>query len=124
MLLALNFLLIILVEIPILILFFKRKKRQNAVYMALLINIISWAVAHVILFSTEVNIYYVTILIIIGEAIAFNKFLECSLKKSFIMSLLVNTLSFLATQYIPLDEMFPTRPEQIMASSLANIYSR
>jgi hypothetical protein len=123
MLLALNFLLIILVEIPILILFFKRKKRQNAIYMALLINIISWAVAHVILFSTEVNIYYVTILIIIGEAIAFNKFLECSWKKSFIMSLLVNTLSFLATQYIPLDEMFPSRPEQIMAASLTNIYS-
>lgn len=118
--LALHFLLIILVELPILVLFFKRKKRQHAIYMALLINIISWSVAHVIFFSTEVNLYYIQLLVIVGEAIAFNKVLECSWKKAFTMSILVNILSFLVTQWVPLDDLVSTRPEQIAAANLLN----
>ena len=115
--LALDFFLLILVELPILVLFFKRKKRQNAVYMGLLINIISWSVAHVIFFSTEVNIYYIQGLIIIGEAIAFNKLLEVTWKKAIIMSLLLNTLSYLVSQLIPLDDLINSRPEQIQSST-------
>ena|SRR5918993_4076999 len=118
--LALHFLLIILVELPILILFFKRKKRQHAIYMALLINIISWSVAHVIFFSTEVNLYYIQLLVIVGEAVAFNRVLECSWKKAFTMSILVNLLSFLVTQWVPLDDLISGRPEQIGAANFFN----
>src|SRR6187551_372535 len=118
--LAFDFLLIILVELPILVLFFKRKKRQHAIYMALLINIISWSVAHVIFFSTEVSLYYIQLLVIVGEAVAFNKVLECSWKKAFTMSILVNVLSFLVTQWVSLDELISTRPEQIAAADLFN----
>lgn len=115
--LAMNFFLMILVELPIIILFFKRKKRQQAFFMALLINIISWAVAHVMLFTTDINIYVVEILVIIGEAIAFNKLLECSWKKAFIMSVVVNIFSFTATQLINTDEMF-TPKQEIRTTSL------
>lgn len=121
--LALNFLLTILIELPIIALFFKRKKRQAAVLMALLINVISWSVAHIIFFSTDFNIYYAAIGLAIGEAIAFHKFLECTWKKAIIMSLIVNSLSFLATQYIPID-IFQSKPEGIKTAFDYEYHSR
>ena len=108
--LALNFLVTIFIELPIIALFFKRKKRQAAVLMALLINVISWAIAHIIFFSTDFNMTYVAVGIAIGEAIAFKRFLECNWKKAIIMSLIVNSLSFFATQLIPID-LFQAKPE-------------
>jgi uncharacterized membrane protein AbrB (regulator of aidB expression) len=115
--LALNFLVMIIVELPIIALFFKRKKRQAAVLMALLINVISWSVGHIIFFSTDItesNMKYVAIGLAIGEAIAFHKFLECTWKKAIIMSLIVNTLSFMAIQLIPVDlDLFQTKPDLI-----------
>ena len=110
--LALNFLLTILVELPIIALFFKRKKRQFAVLIALLINIISWSVAHIIFFTTDINMTYAAIGLAVGEAIAFHKFLNCNWKKAIIMSLLVNSLSFFATQLIP-EDIFQPRPDAV-----------
>ena len=109
--LAFNFFLTVLIELPIIALFFKRKKRQSAILMALLINIISWSVAHIIFFSFDVDIRYVAIVLAIGEAIAFKQLLDCNWKKAFLMSLIVNSLSFLATQKIPVDLDFsPSKP--------------
>ena len=109
--LALNLLLTILIELTILALFFKIKKRQAAIMMAILINVISWSVAHMIIFSTDINIYYVAIGLAIGEAIAFHQLLECNWKKAIILSLIVNSLSFFIIQLIPIDmDLFPSKP--------------
>ncbi len=109
--LALNLLLTILLELPIIALFFKRKKRQAAIMMAILINVISWSVAHMIIFSTDINIYYVAIGLAIGEAIAFHQLLECNWKKAIILSLIVNSLSFFIIQLIPIDmDLFQSKP--------------
>ncbi|MEO6233186.1 MAG: hypothetical protein ABJB11_01640 [Ferruginibacter sp.] len=116
--LALNFLLILLVELPIVNLFFKRKKRQHALYMAFLINLVSWAVAHVIIFTVDVNIYYVAILVAVGEAIAYNKLLECNWKKSIIISLVANSLSFFVTQIIPIDDLFTPKQESVRPTAV------
>ena len=110
--LALNLLLTLLIELPIIALFFRRKKRQAVILMSALINIISWAVAHIIIFSTDINIYYIAIVIAIGEAIAFQKFLPCIWKKAIIISVIVNSLSFFITKQIPSNiELFQTKPE-------------
>lgn len=109
MLLAINFLIIILIELPIIALFFKRKKRQNALGMALLINIISWAITNIIFFTYDVNMYYVAIVLAIGEAIAFHFLLPCNWKKAFILSFIVNTLSFSISHAIPTD-LFQAKP--------------
>ena len=101
--LAFNFFLTVLIELPIIALFFKRKKRQSVILMALLINIISWAVAHIIFFSFDIDMRYVAIVLAIGEAIAFKQLLECNWKKAFLMSLIVNSLSFFVTRKIPVD---------------------
>lgn len=110
MFLALKFVLIILIELPIISLFFKRKKRQEALLMSLLINVITWAVSSLIFITTDINMYYVAIVLAIGEAIAFYKVLKCNWTKAIIMSLIVNSLSFFATQLVPVD-LFQVKPE-------------
>jgi hypothetical protein len=120
--LAINFLLTIIIELPIIALFFKSRKRQAAVMMALLINVISWSVAHIVFFSTDLNMNYVAVAIAIGEAIAFKRFLETNWKKAIIMSLIVNTLSFLAVKHIPIDlDLFKSKTEFI-GPQYINVY--
>lgn len=110
--LALTLLLTLIIELPIIALFFRRKKRQSVLPMAALINIISWSIAHMLFFSTEINIYYIAIGISIGEAIAFHLLLPCDWKRAIIMSIIANSISFLITQQIPVDtELFPSTPE-------------
>ena len=112
--LAFNFLLTLLIELPIVVLFFKRKKRKEAALMAVLINIVSWSIAHIIFFSSDLPLYYVAIGLAIGEAIAFNLLLDCNWKKAIILSLLANTLSFFITQLVPVDmEIFQQKQEII-----------
>lgn len=109
--LAINFLLTILIELPIIALFFKRKKRRQALLMALLINIISWSVAHILFFTTDFKLFYVAVLITAGEAIAFNKLLGCKWVKAIIMSVIVNACSFTVTQFVPVDvDLFKKKP--------------
>lgn len=109
MVLAFNFLIIILVELPVIALFFLRKKRQAALGMALLINIISWSITHIIFFTFDINVYYVAVVLAVAEAIAFHFLLASSWKKAFIISLLANCLSFSITQAIP-EDIFQPKP--------------
>ena len=110
--LAFNLLLTILLELPIIALFFRRKKRQAALLMAALINIISWSAAHILFFSTDINIYYIAIGLATGEAIAFHFLLACNWKKAIIMAVIVNSLSFFITKQVPTDfELINTGPE-------------
>ena len=110
--LALNLLLTLLIELPIIALFFKRKKRQSVTLMSALINIISWSVAHIIIFSSDINIYYITIVLAIVEAIAFKWILPCTWKKAIVISIIVNCLSFFITMQIPNQvELFQFNPE-------------
>ena len=112
--LAINFFLTIFIELPIIALFFKRKKRKQALFMALLINVISWAVAHILFFTTDINIYYVAILMAAGEAIAFHHLLAFKWGKAIIMAIIVNACSFAVTQFVPIDlDSFKSRQETI-----------
>lgn len=80
--------------------------------MAALINIISWSAAHILFFSTEINIYFIAIGLSIGEAIAFHFLMACNWKKAIIISIIVNSLSFLITKNIPIDyDPFSPGPE-------------
>ena len=110
--LAISLIIKILIELPIIALFFKRKKRESVLLMALAINIISWLVAHILFFSTDINIYYIATGLGIGEAIAFYILLEYNWKKMILLALIVNSLSFFVMQHIPVDmEIFQSKPE-------------
>ncbi len=80
--------------------------------MGLLINIISWSITHIIFFTFDINMLYVAIAITIGEAIAFHQLLDCKWFKAILLSLIVNSFSYFATQYITLD-LFQSKPEAI-----------
>jgi riboflavin transporter FmnP len=112
--LTINFLITLLIELPIVILFFKRKKRKDAVWMAIIINIITWSIAHIIFFSTELPVFYVALGLAIGEAIAFNLLLNCNWKKAISIGILTNLLSFYITQLIPVDIKIDDQKEEII----------
>ena len=117
--LAINFFITIFIELPVIALFFKRKKRKQALLMALLINVVSWAVAHIVFFTTDINIYYLTILMTAGEAIAFHQFLVCKWSKAIIMAIIVNACSFAVTQLVPIDlDSFKSRQETLNSGNL------
>ena len=51
--LAFDLLLTLLIELPIFALFFKRKKRPAVFMYGLLVNFISWPIAHILKISTD-----------------------------------------------------------------------
>ena len=112
--LAFNFLLTLLIELPIVVLFFKRKKRKEAALMAVPINIVSWSIAHIVFFSSDLPLLYVAIGLAIGEAIALNLLLECNWKKAITLSLLANSLSFSLTQLVPVDIVLFDQKQEIL----------
>lgn len=105
--LTFNLLLTLLVKLPIIGFFFRKKKRQPAVMTALMINLVSWIIGTIIwLKNPDINPFYVRICTSILEGIAYWFFLGRNWKKALLMTIITNVLSYLATQYITLPEGF------------------
>ena len=107
--LTLDFLLTLLIEVPVIAFFFIRKERERAMLLALIINFISWPIMQTVIFITDFDfINYSNKALLAGtffifEAIAYQYFLETSFKKSFLMAFFANLLSFgmgLLLQYL------------------------
>jgi hypothetical protein len=96
MLLTLNLLLTLLIELPVVGFFFKRKHREHVVLTAFLVNIVTWPLAQVLIFSTDINQqnFFLEIGVILVEAVAYKIWLDCTWKKSFLMSGIANMLSY------------------------------
>lgn len=113
--LAFDLLLTILIELPIFAFFYKRKKRPVVLKFGLLVNLISWPIAHILKISTEINVDLIEILVAIGEGAGLWFLIECSWKKAFMMSLIANGLSFIATSLIHFDpEVFQNKQHIII----------
>jgi hypothetical protein len=98
--LTIDFLLTLLIELPIIAFFFKKKYREQAVLTAFLINLVTWPLVQVVLFSTDLNPQnpILAICIILAEASAYKIWLDCTWKKSFLMSVIANLISFIMSQ--------------------------
>jgi hypothetical protein len=96
MLLTFNLLLTLLIELPVVAFFFKRKAREHAVLTAFLVNIVTWPLVQVVVFSTDVTRqnFFLELAVILVEAIAYKIWLECTWKKSFLMSAIANLMSY------------------------------
>ncbi len=101
--LALDLLLTILLELPIIALFFKRKKRPSVLLNALMINLVSWPVAHILKINTNLNGYIIEAIVITGEGIALWLLTGCGWKKGLIMSVIANIISFAVTNMIHIE---------------------
>lgn len=105
--LTFNLLLTLLVKLPIAGFFFKKRKRQPAVMMALVINVITWIVTTIIwLRNPDVNLVTVRIFTSIAEGISYWYFLGRNWKKAAIIAIISNVVCYFATQYIVLPPDF------------------
>jgi hypothetical protein len=112
--LALDLFLTLLLELPIIALFFKRKKRPDALMNALMVNLISWPVAHILKISTDINVYLIEAVVITGEGIALWLLTGCGWKKGFIMSVIANLISFAVTSLIHIEPDILQKPQMII----------
>lgn len=113
--LAFDLLLTLLIELPIFALFFKRKKRPAVLMYGLLVNLISWPVAHILKISTDINAHLIEVLVVTAEGFGLWLLIECGWKKGFIMSAIANGLSYLATSFIHIDpEIFQNKQNIII----------
>jgi hypothetical protein len=101
--LTFDILLTLLIELPIIALFFKRKKRPVALMYGLLVNLISWPIVHILKISTDINVYIIEIAVVTGEGIGLWLLTGCGWKKGFLISLIANSISFLVIQSIHFD---------------------
>lgn len=116
--LAFNLLLTLLLEIPFVGFFFRRKKRKYAYLVALLTNIITWVIMNILRLNTDISVYITLLLVMVAEAIAYWIFLECGGKKAFLISIIANLLSFVVTKYVYISPDFIQNKQEIIVSLL------
>ena len=118
--LAVNFILILLIEILLTGYFFRRKKRKKAYMTAFLMNIVTWPVVNIIILNTD---WYdkallfnpiVQIPMIIGEIIFLRLYMPTTNRKAIIVGVAVNIVSILAAYYIRLPNNLFQKKENII----------
>jgi|GEM_PF-1121881 len=119
-LLTFNLLLMLAVKLPIIGFFFKKKRRQPAVTVALVINLVTWIIGTIVWLKLaesivpvpgETKVFDTTQLYIriggcVVEAIAYWFFLGRNWKKSLLLAITSNIAIFFAAQFITLPESF------------------
>ena len=122
--LTFNLLLTLLIEIPIVGFFFRRRKRKNAYLYAFIANIITWPVVNVIKLNwlgfnhnTMPDVSELTIAtgLVVVEGVIYWIFLECGWKKGFLVSIVANFISILITRFAYFGpEVFQNKPDIIV----------
>jgi hypothetical protein len=104
--LAFNLLLIILVELPIVGFFFRKRKRKNALFICLFVNIVTWPIVNIIRLNTNLNLDVVQLFVVIAEGMGYWLICHIGWKKGFLISLLANATSFIVTKFVYLPPDF------------------
>lgn len=113
--LTFNLLLTLVVKLPIVAFFFKRKKRQPAVTVAVVINLITWIVGTLLwLKNPDVNQFFLRIGISVAEAIAYWFFLGRNWKKAILIAIVTNIAIYVAAKFIVLPEGFFQKKDNII----------
>jgi hypothetical protein len=87
------FLLTLIVELPIVVLYF-RKRWKQALLIGFLLNLFTWPLLHVFLFETSVNVNLLEIAIAITEGVGYFLLMRCKWWKGLLLSFVVNGLSY------------------------------
>jgi hypothetical protein len=98
--LAFNLLLTLLVELPIIGFFFRKRKRKAALMVGLLVNLITWPVINIIRLNTEWNLDVVEIGVVVVEGIAYWLFLGRNITKALLITVLANGASYVVTRFV------------------------
>jgi hypothetical protein len=101
--LAINLLLIMLTELPIIGFFFRKRKRRFALGVGFFANIITWPIVNIIRLNTDWNLNMVAIGVVIAEGIAYYFLLGRNMKKAILITLIANGVSFFVLKYVPIN---------------------
>ncbi len=109
-----NFLLTILVELPIVGFFFKKRKRKAAWLVCLLANLVTWPIVNIIRLNTDWNLEIVEIGVVILEGAAYWFFLGRNWTKAISITILANAASFLLTKFVHIGPDFFQKKSNII----------
>jgi hypothetical protein len=105
--LTFNLLLTLLIEIPMVGFFFKKRKRRSAYLACLFVNFVSWPLFHIIRLNTSWDITLVTIVLVALEGLGYWFILNVNWKKASLITLAANAASFIITKLVHVEpDMF------------------
>lgn len=87
------FILTVVIELPIVVMFFK-KEWKYALLIGFLLNLFTWPLLHVFLFSTAININLLELGIAVAESIGYRLLMKCSWKKGLLVGFAANAVSY------------------------------
>ncbi len=83
----------LLIELPIVYLFFKKQWRF-ALLIGALLNLFTWPLLHVALFYTGIDITVLEITVALTEATGYALLLQCGCKKALLLGFTANGISY------------------------------
>jgi hypothetical protein len=87
------FVLTLLLELPIVLLFFKGEWKF-ALLIGFLLNLFTWPLLHILLFYTGININILEIGVAITESIGYYLLMQCNWKKAITLGFTANAVSY------------------------------
>lgn len=87
------FFLTLIIELPIVVVFY-RKQWKQAVLVGLLLNLFTWPLLHIFLFESRVDINLLEIIIAVTEGLGYYLLLRCKWWKAMLLSFLANGISY------------------------------
>jgi hypothetical protein len=92
------FLLTLIIELPVIYLFYKKDPIaigwKQVLVPFFLLNLFTWPLLHIFLESSDINIYLLEFGVVIVEAIGYKLFMKSSWGKALLASLIANALSY------------------------------
>lgn len=83
----------LVIELPIVILFFKQQWKF-ALLIGFLLNLFTWPVLHILLFYTNININVLELGVAITESLGYWLLLQCGFKKALLVGFTSNAISY------------------------------
>lgn len=87
------FLITLLIELPIVLLFFN-KEWKFALLVGFLLNLFTWPLLHVLLFYSNINLNILELGVAVTESTGFYFLMQCSWKKALVLGFIANATSY------------------------------
>ena len=87
------FILTLVIELPLVLLFFK-SEWKFALLIGFLLNLFTWPLLHILLYYTTINLNILEIGVAITESFGYYLLLQCNWKKAVAVGFTVNAVSY------------------------------
>jgi len=87
------FLLTLLIELPLVLIFFRDEPRY-ALLIGFLLNLFTWPLLHILIFYSDIDIGILEFAVAVTETIGYYIMLNCTWKKAIVLAFLANMLSY------------------------------